>query len=116
MRKPTTRLCPPTPLPTQHLSPGRFHTLFQLTAQQAGRHHGCCTPAIRLPGQSPVPPCSPQACTVVSVRRVVPSSDVSTDTTDMAPSGSSSMVYVSSTIWPGSCILGIVLYKRWLWS
>lgn len=34
----------------------------------------------------------------------------------MAPSGSSSMVYVSSTIWPGSCILGIVLYKRWLWS
>lgn len=58
----------------------------------------------------------PQAHTVVSVRRVVPSSDVSTDTTDIAPSGSSSMVYVSSTIWPGSCILGIVLYKRWLWS
>lgn len=29
---------------------------------------------------------------MVSVRRVVPSSEVSTDTTDMAPSGSSSMV------------------------
>lgn len=63
----------------------------------------------------PSTPC-PQGRTVVSVRRVVPSSEVSTDTTDMAPSGSSSIVYVSSTIWPGSCILGIVLYKRWLWS
>lgn len=69
-------------------------------------------PATRVPHHA----LSPQAHTVVSVRRVVPSSDVSTDTTDMAPSGSSSMVYVSSTIWPGSCILGIVLYKRWLWS
>lgn len=91
----------PSTLLQEHFTP------FQLMADHPS-HQG--------PPSCPVPPWCPQARTVVSVRRVVPSSDVSTDTTDMAPSGSSSMVYVSSTIWPGSCILGIVLYKRWLWS
>lgn len=43
--------------------------------------------------------------TLVSVRRVVPSSDVTTETWDVGVPGSSSMVTVSSTTSCGSCIM-----------
>lgn len=43
--------------------------------------------------------------TLVSVRRVVPSSEVTTETWEVGVPGSSSMVTVSSTTSCGSCII-----------
>lgn len=45
------------------------------------------------------------AVTLVSVRRVVPSSEVTTETWELGVPGSSSMVTVSSTTSCGSCII-----------
>lgn len=48
---------------------------------------------------------APWRLTLVSVRRVVPSSEVTTETWEVGVPGSSSMVTVSSTTSCGSCII-----------
>lgn len=49
--------------------------------------------------------CAALHLTLVSVRRVVPSSEVTTETWEVGVPGSSSMVTVSSTTSCGSCIM-----------